>query len=477
MQKLALPLSSIIVSMILILGLIISPTLRPEELTYGPIQSGDRLWDIALQLRSDSSISRYQVMIALLKANPQAFRIPCNLNSLKIGNRLLVPSLAEMQILTPQQALTEFNRQNAEWQLARRQQQQIICQPLTNDTSIIKKETKPEKDKSEEIKPEQDNKINVKHDYAVTTPVSPITVSSSPNNSATDSQWLVTDFFNHWQDKISAWLASVTKGPNLSWLSTPWLLPLLISLVIIGILIALVISQWRRHSLSYHHSVIIKDQNREQLSSEPLLSTLEIQQLHEEAKLTKSAASSTSQEATVAVEENSSSTKFSAIDEIKEKLDNVRSYLAEEEQFIQRTLREVIQKGTPEQQLEAKQLYEISKKINYLKKDRKYLPVAAPMDNSSYLQQVEQQLTLSKSLPEDPEKFFDLIDKIFATLDYELNTQGKLVDAYINRHKSAPVNIENYQVVGKKESPAFDESNEEISLRKPRPVPKPTRHM
>ena len=113
MQKLALPLSSIVVGVTLILGLIISPTLKPEELTYGPIQSGDRLWDIALQLRPNPSISRHQVMIALLKANPQAFRIPCNLNSLKIGNRLRIPSLAEMQILTPAQALAEFNRQNA----------------------------------------------------------------------------------------------------------------------------------------------------------------------------------------------------------------------------------------------------------------------------------------------------------------------------------------------------------------------------
>ena len=70
-----------------------------------------------------------------------------------------------------------------------------------------------------------------------------------------------------------------------------------------------------------------------------------------------------------------------------------------------------------------------------------------------------------------------LIDKIFATLDYELNTQGKLVDAYINRHKSAPVNLETYQVVREKESPVFNESTAEVSLRQPRPVPKPTRHM
>ena len=194
---------------------------------------------------------------------------------------------------------------------------------------------------------------------------------------------MIVDFLNQSGDKISAWLASVTKETNLYWLSTPWLFPLLISLVISGILIAVVISQWRRHSLSYHRSVIIKDENREQLSSEPLLSTLEIQKLHDEVKLTKSAASPTSPEPTVALAENTSPDN-SAADKIKEKLDNVRSYLAEEEQFIQRTLREVIQKGTPEQQIEAKQLYEISKKINYLKKDKKYLKIIIGQNSTHY---------------------------------------------------------------------------------------------
>jgi FimV-like protein len=470
MQKLALPLSSILVSITLILSLTISPAIKPEELTYGPIQSGDRLWDIATQLRPNPTISRYQVMIALLKANPQAFRIPCNLNSLKIGNRFKIPSLADMQILTPEQALAEFNRQNEEWQLARQQKQKLVCQPTSYDTPIINK-SKPEK--TVLISPlEPDSKI--------TKPVALVAIQPPENTSTPDSQWLAF-LPNHWGDKISAWLTLVTQEPVLSWLSAPWLLLLLISLFGSGILIAVVKSQWRRYSLSCHRSVTPKAEDRDQLSAEPLLSTLEIQKLHDEVKLTPLSAAPTPQKSTVALAENNSPADFSSVDEIKEKLDNVRSYLAEEEQFIQKTLREVIQKGTPEQQIEAKQLYEISKKINYLKRDKKYLPVAsqlAPMDNSPYLQQMEQQLTLQKSLPQDPESFFDLIDKIFATLDYELNTQGKLVDAYINRHKPEPVvGIDNYQVVKKKEAPAFNEGSEEIPLRKPRPVPNPTRHL
>ena len=466
MQKLALPLSSILVSITLILSLTISPAIKPEELTYGPIQSGDRLWDIATQLRPNPTISRYQVMIALLKANPQAFRIPCNLNSLKIGNRFKIPSLADMQILTPEQALAEFNRQNGEWQLARQQKQKMVCQPTTYDTPLIN-ESKPEK--TVLTSP-------LDHDSDVTTsiitkPVASVTIQPLENKSVPDSQWLAS-LPNHWGDQISAGLAWLTPKPVLSWLSAPWLLPLLISLFGSGILIAVVRSQWRRYSRSYYRSVTPKAEDRDQLSAEPLLSTLEIQKLHDEVKLTPLPATPTPQEPTV--------TFTSSVDEIKEKLDNVRSYLAEEEQFIQKTLREVIQKGTPEQQIEAKQLYEISKKINYLKKDKKYLSVAsqsASMDNSPYLQQMEQQLTLQKSLPQDPENFFDLIDKIFATLDYELNTQGKLVDAYINRHKPEPVGIDNYQVVKRKEAPVFNEGSEEIPLRKPRPVPNPTRHL
>ena len=99
------------------------------------------------------------------------------------------------------------------------------------------------------------------------------------------------------------------------------------------------------------------------------------------------------------------------------------------------------------------------------------------MDNSPYLQQIDQHLTLQKSLPQDPENFFNLIDKIFETLDYELDTPGKLIDAYIDRHKPEPVNLENYQTVAKSEPTIFNEGHEEIPLRKPRPVLKPTRHL
>ena len=40
---------------------------------YGPIVSTDTLWNIALKVRPESSLSVYQVMQALFLTNPQAF--------------------------------------------------------------------------------------------------------------------------------------------------------------------------------------------------------------------------------------------------------------------------------------------------------------------------------------------------------------------------------------------------------------------
>jgi FimV-like protein len=99
-----------------------------EAHTYGPIKPGEMLWTIAGKVSPSSSVDRHQVILALHRANPQAFSISCNLNSLKIGSTLVVPTLAEMQALTRNQAIKELNRQAEEWQ--NRRQKQIICPPI-----------------------------------------------------------------------------------------------------------------------------------------------------------------------------------------------------------------------------------------------------------------------------------------------------------------------------------------------------------
>ncbi len=95
-----------------------------EVHTYGPLKKGESLWQIAAKI-SPSAINRHQVILALQRLNPHAFRLPCNVNSLKINQVLRIPSLSQMQVLSPQEAVQELNRQNQAWKA--RQQQPIIC--------------------------------------------------------------------------------------------------------------------------------------------------------------------------------------------------------------------------------------------------------------------------------------------------------------------------------------------------------------
>lgn len=98
-----------------------------QKQNYGPIQSGESLWGIGRQI-TPSSVSRHQALVALHKANPQAFSTSCNMNSLKIGETLRIPSLSEMQALSKAEAIQEMTRQQKEWQ--ERRQNPIVCPPV-----------------------------------------------------------------------------------------------------------------------------------------------------------------------------------------------------------------------------------------------------------------------------------------------------------------------------------------------------------
>lgn len=78
--------------------------------TYGPIKTGDKLWDIAEKVRPDATVSRHQMIVALLKVNPQAFRVPCNIQSLQIGYTLSVPPLAVIQSVSEAEAIAMLAR-------------------------------------------------------------------------------------------------------------------------------------------------------------------------------------------------------------------------------------------------------------------------------------------------------------------------------------------------------------------------------
>jgi len=74
----------------------------------------DTLSDIALQVRPDDSVSMQQTMLAIQQINPEAFAND-NINGLRSGQVLRVPSLAEIQAIDPREAVTEVNRQNQEF--------------------------------------------------------------------------------------------------------------------------------------------------------------------------------------------------------------------------------------------------------------------------------------------------------------------------------------------------------------------------
>lgn len=84
---------------------------------YGPIRRSDTLWSIAERVRPDSGISMHQMMLALLRANPDAF-VNGNMNLLKAGATLKVPARDEIAAIDAREALAETRRQYREWQSA-----------------------------------------------------------------------------------------------------------------------------------------------------------------------------------------------------------------------------------------------------------------------------------------------------------------------------------------------------------------------
>ncbi len=91
-----------------------SPNINYSGGDYGPTEQSDTLWSIASAMRPDSSISVNQMMSALLRANPEAF-FNQNINGLKRGQILRMPTESEIVALSNAQALAEVQSQHAAW--------------------------------------------------------------------------------------------------------------------------------------------------------------------------------------------------------------------------------------------------------------------------------------------------------------------------------------------------------------------------
>jgi pilus assembly protein FimV len=77
------------------------------------VQRNDSLWKIASRLRSGTPQQINQTMIALYRANPAAFA--GNINRLRSGAVLRVPTADEMDALDLREATAEVSRQYSEW--------------------------------------------------------------------------------------------------------------------------------------------------------------------------------------------------------------------------------------------------------------------------------------------------------------------------------------------------------------------------
>ncbi|MGD8587915.1 MAG: FimV/HubP family polar landmark protein [Chromatiales bacterium] len=93
----------------------IPPAVIPSdgERHYGPVQENDNLWNIAQSLKQgDETVE--QVMLALLRYNPEAF-IDNNVNLLKAGKILRLPEDADVTSMSRREARREFLAQTRVW--------------------------------------------------------------------------------------------------------------------------------------------------------------------------------------------------------------------------------------------------------------------------------------------------------------------------------------------------------------------------
>ncbi|MBU2892378.1 hypothetical protein KO495_03455, partial [Colwellia sp. D2M02] len=103
---------------------------------YGPINSRDTLWNIALTIRPDNRLSVYQVMEALHQANPQAF-VDSNINHLVEGQYLKIPSFDRMMAVNTEQARAKVESDEKSWA---KKQPKVAKEPVVVAPSVKKED-------------------------------------------------------------------------------------------------------------------------------------------------------------------------------------------------------------------------------------------------------------------------------------------------------------------------------------------------
>jgi len=388
--------------------------------TYGPIKSGEMLWVIASKVYQATEMTRYQSVIALLHANPEAFNVPCNLNSLKVGAILTVPGASEIS-LSAAEAFKEFHRQQTEWK-AHRQGQTIQCAtpatPKPPITTGITTTLPPPVTKSQTTLPTIQS-------------VSDISKGKPPISEKSTEILELNQWFDY--QKLPTLLANQPLGLVIGGMI----------IMAVGMLLAILLG-WL-----LHRTVARKPE-----VSYPLTNVSEhfFTETHSPLVAATNAA-------------------------MEERLSTIRLCLAQgDSEKVPHLLREVEIKGTAIQQFEARQLAEIYKKMTNLQeefqKTQKLLLSQHPMTNAPAPESeaVEKndpkqgEYLPQRYLPENKEKVFELVDTVMQVLDQELQAQGQLFEAYQQRHQPPVLETDDYQVVKKmEESDELDKKDETLS--------------
>ncbi len=82
--------------------------------TYGAVSSTDTLWGIASKTRPNSDVSIHQTLVAIYRANPQAFANG-NINNLLRGEVLQIPDAETISKIPQRAALQDIVVQNKQW--------------------------------------------------------------------------------------------------------------------------------------------------------------------------------------------------------------------------------------------------------------------------------------------------------------------------------------------------------------------------
>jgi len=341
-----------LITTLIIAGMTFPLSLYAKE--YGPLKTGDSLWEIAAKISPSDTVSRYQTIIALQKLNPDAFSTRCNVNSLKINAVLQAPSLEQAEALTADQAFEEYTRQNEAWK--NRKKQEIVCSAVTTVESVATTtETTPV------VKNDSAQPIEIKEilptDSLTNTQEAPTETLALTTTDTTESTAEVLTNDESVQPLVSE-DEQINPLPAISFSTDFMSWANLSILLIVGVILASLLSWllYRQSSQKYvQQRVLLKN---------PFSDHLDEISLH---IVDPDAEKSRERLKVVAINSTDKSTGHSEANNLRSKLTTARMYLAEGHvKEVHELLNEVIKQGSPTQRQEAQQLLKITQSMKEL---------------------------------------------------------------------------------------------------------------